>query len=106
MKKLYILGGTGTIGHQTIEVIKNHSNHFKVIGLSLGRSKKAQHGEIIQTLKPEIVCLREKDFKLESKFPQIKFVYQDEGLVELVKYPKVGVVNGISGSAADPTTKR
>lgn len=100
MKNVYILGATGSIGLQTIDVILKHTDKFKVVGISLGFSNKDKHYEIIDSLKPEIVCLREKDLKYEKDFPRVKFVSGDEGLISLVNYPKKGiVVNGISGSA-------
>lgn len=100
MKNVYILGSTGTIGLKTIEAILKYPKKFNVVGLSLGRTKKDQHYKIIEKLKPEIVCLRDKDLKYEKDFPKIKFVSGDKGLISLVKYPKKGiVVNGISGSA-------
>ena len=33
-KKIVILGSTGSIGQQTLEVIKQHLNKFEVVGLS------------------------------------------------------------------------
>lgn len=100
MKNVYILGATGTIGLQTIDVILKHPKEFKVIGVSLGRSNKDKHYQIITQLNPEIVCLRDEDLSYKKEFPKTKFVYGDFGLIELVRYPKKGiVVNGISGSA-------
>lgn len=107
MKNVYILGATGTIGLQSIEVILKHPNKFNVVGISLGRTNKDKHYQIIKDLGPEIVCLREKDLKYQKDFPNIKFVYGDVGLIKLVQYNKKGIViNGISGSAGlTPTIK-
>lgn len=100
MKNVYILGATGTIGLQTIDVILKHQDKFNVVGLTLGRTKKDKHYEIIKKLNPEIVCLRDKDLNYEKDFPNILFVFGDAGLIEVATYPKKGiVVNGISGSA-------
>lgn len=100
MKNVYILGATGTIGTQTIEVILKRPTDFKVVGLSLGYTKSKEHQNIISSLNPEIVCLRKENKDLEKHFSNVKFVYGDKGLIELVKYPKKGIViTGISGSA-------
>ncbi len=100
MRNVYILGATGTIGLQSIDVILKHSDKFKVVGLSLGRTNKDKHYDIINKLNPEIVCLRDKDLSYEKDFKDVKFVYGDEGLIKLANYNKQGIViNGISGSA-------
>ena len=100
MKGVYIVGASGSIGTQTLDVIREYKNEFKIVGLSLGRDLiKAK--EIIEEFKPEIICLREKkDIKL-SYNPII--VYGDEGLLELASYKKyeeevfVNALVGISG---------
>lgn len=100
MLDLYILGATGSIGTQTLDIIANYQKDFRVVGLSLGRDLKRSQ-EIIDKYKPEIVCLRhEKDIE------QIKFsgriVFGDEGLLEIARYqspnPMV-LVNALVGSA-------
>ena len=100
MKGVYIVGASGSIGTQALDVIREYQNEFKVIGLSLGRDLiKAK--QIVEEFKPEIICLREKvDFKL-SYNPII--VYGDEGLLKIASYRKlqnevfVNALVGISG---------
>jgi 1-deoxy-D-xylulose-5-phosphate reductoisomerase len=56
---------------------------------------------ILNEFKPEIACLRFNDQiqAYEKEFPVIKFVSGDQGLIQLVKYPKKGlVINALSGS--------
>ena len=60
MKGVYIVGASGSIGTQTLDVIREYSNEFKVIGLSLGHDlEKARI--IVEEFKPEIICLRKKE---------------------------------------------
>lgn len=100
MKGVYIVGASGSIGTQTIDIIREYSNEFKIIGLSVGHDLvKAKR--IIEEFKPEIICLREKeDIKL-SYNPII--VYGDEGLLKIASYRKlekeifVNALVGISG---------
>lgn len=40
MKKIAILGSTGYIGQQTLEVIRAYPNEFKVVGLSANKNKQ------------------------------------------------------------------
>lgn len=101
MRNIYILGAQGSIGRQTLDVIRTYKDSFKVIGLSLGKHK-ADHKEIIETFHPKIVVLREKaDIETYQKgYPHIQFLYGDDGLIELVKHDENGiVVNALMGSA-------
>ena len=100
MKYVYILGSLGSIGMQTLEVIRENKDEFKVIGLSLGRNLELAK-EICEEFKPEIISLRDKkEFKL-SYNPII--TYGDEGLLEVAKYHKydnevlVNALVGMSG---------
>ena len=100
MKGVYIVGASGSIGTQTLDVIREYHNEFKVVGLSLGRDLiKAK--QIIEEFKPEIICLREKK-ELDLSYKPI-IVYGDEGLLTVASYHKfdkevfVNALVGISG---------
>ena len=101
MKNIYLLGATGSIGKQTLDVIKQNEKTFKVIGVSLGRYDK-DNDHVLSAFPVEIACLRhpEKLGLYEKKYPHIRFVSGDEGLIEVAKYPKPGLlVNALAGSA-------
>lgn len=100
MKNIYILGGTGSIGTQTLDIIRRQPDTFKLVGISLGRSDK-KNDQILSEFNVEIACLR-SDAKLhlyQKKYHQTKFVVGDAGLIEIAKYPKPGIlVNALAGS--------
>ncbi len=101
MKNIYLLGATGSIGKQTIDVIKAHDKQYKLIGVSLGRNDK-DNDQILSDFPIEIACLRsDEKLKLyQTKYPKVTFVVGAEGLIKVAKYPKPGlVVNALSGSA-------
>lgn len=101
-KNIYILGTTGTIGLQALDVIRFHKEKFSVVGLSLGKTKEHEHISIIREFSPKVVHLREGlDIgKYQSLFKDTIFYYGDKGLIEFVKYPVKGyLLNGISGSS-------
>ncbi len=102
MRYVYIAGACGSIGTQTLDVIRENQNEFKVVGLTLGRNLELGK-KLCEEFKPEIISLRERvDFKL-SYNPII--CYGDEGLIEVAKYHKyedelfVNALVGISGLA-------
>ena len=82
MRYLYIVGASGSIGRQTLDIVRSNPNEFKVIGLSLGRDLKLAK-ELIEEFKPEIVCFRENKCDLSY---EPKIVYGDEGLLEVSSY--------------------
>ena len=38
MKELIILGATGSIGSQTLDIVRNYPSDYKVIAMSLGKN--------------------------------------------------------------------
>ncbi len=99
VKNIYILGAGGSIGLQTLELLDNNPD-FNVVGLSLSSEDDINH-TILSHFKPEICSLRTKEqLKTYPKmYPDIKFVYGDEGLIEVATYPKSGLlINALSGS--------
>ncbi len=100
MKNLYIVGALGSIGMQTLDIVRNNPNEFKVIGLSLGRNLELAK-KIVEEFKPEIISFREEN---DLKFSYNPIIYYgDNGLIEVSKYSKydnevfVNALVGISG---------
>ncbi|MFH1375352.1 MAG: 1-deoxy-D-xylulose-5-phosphate reductoisomerase [Patescibacteria group bacterium] len=55
MKKIIILGSTGSIGQQTLEVVRKYSRKFKIVGLSGGRNIALLRRQI-REFKPKFVA--------------------------------------------------
>ena len=99
MVDLYILGASGSIGTQTIDIISNYPKLFRVVGMSVGHDLvKAE--ELVKKVNPEIVCLRYLDTKINTN---AKLVYGDDGLLEIARYKssqnKAILVNALVGSS-------
>ncbi|MFH1752489.1 MAG: 1-deoxy-D-xylulose-5-phosphate reductoisomerase [archaeon] len=60
MKRLSILGSTGSIGTQTLDVIKQHSGKFEVQALSAGRNLDLIVKQV-QEFKPKLVSIVSQD---------------------------------------------
>ena len=101
MKNLYILGACGSIGLQTLDVVRDNPNDFKVIGISVGRNLELAY-KIIEEFKPEIVCFRDESHIKDTSY-NFKSCYGDEGLKEIAGYSKyeneilVNALVGVSG---------
>ena len=101
MKYISLLGATGSIGTQALEVIRNNPEQFKLTAISAGKNINLVR-EIIVEFKPEFVSVQEKaDFeKLKSEFPfDVKFAYGLNGLTESAVYDKADILlNAVIGS--------
>ncbi len=105
MIRLSILGATGSIGMQTLDLVRNDSN-LKLVAFSFGRNI-AQAIKIIDEFHPNIVSsLLENDQKiLQQRYPNIQFVYGKTGLIDVSTYEECdAVVNALVGSVGlEPT---
>lgn len=97
---LVILGASGSIGTQTIDVIKNNEKKWTLKGFSVG-NKTFYVDEILKEFKDVTsICLKNKKDYLnyKNKYPSIKFFYGDKGLIKLVKYNKnATILNALVG---------
>ncbi|MFF2440803.1 1-deoxy-D-xylulose-5-phosphate reductoisomerase [Priestia megaterium] len=100
MKKISLLGATGSIGTQTVDIVRAHQEHFELSAISVGRNINEAR-KIIQQCKPALVSVMKKEdcLSLQAEFPSIRFVYGEEGLVEVATHPSTEVlVNAVLGS--------
>ena len=90
MTSLTILGSTGSIGEQTLDVVRQHPKSFRVHALSSYR-KLNQLEKQIAEFSPSVVVTGEKA-PFSSDFPEVKFLVGEEGLVEIASSPEVDIV--------------
>lgn len=97
---LVILGASGSIGTQTIDVIKNNEKKWTLKGFSVGNNT-FYVDEILKEFKDVTsICLKNKKDYLnyKNKYPSIKFFYGDKGLIKLIKYNKnATILNALVG---------
>lgn len=60
MKRIAILGSTGSIGMQTLEVVRSHPEEFKVVGLAC-KTNSFKIKKQIKEFRPEVFSITEKD---------------------------------------------
>ena len=105
-KHISLLGATGSIGIQTLDIIKEHPEEFNLVAFSVGRNlDKAR--EILRDFKPSLVSVQEEaDSRvLQQEFPKIKFTYGSKGLVEVATHSDASVlVNAVLGSVGLEST--
>ena len=95
MKRLAILGSTGSIGQQTLEVVRSSGDRFQVIGLGAGRNLPLLERQI-EEFQPWLVSIAEVDLTQSLRRPEYELVSLDA----LASHPDVDlVVIAISGKA-------
>ena len=88
MERLVLLGASGSIGTQTLSILKNAQTDFELVGFSVG--KRTRNISYLLKKYPTIkgICMisKEKMNAYQKKFPNIKFFYGDQGLLDLIDY--------------------
>ena len=97
-KKITILGSTGSIGTQTLEVIAANPDRFCVTALTCGRNT-ALLAKQIAVFRPRLAVTerREDALALAAQFPQVTFLHGREGLIEAATADCDMVVNALMG---------
>ena len=97
MKRVLLLGASGSIGTQTIDVINNHSDELVLVGASVG--KKIDYlRELLSKYALKYAYSIDKQVDLEKQYPNTKFYYGEDGILNIVKEQEYDVlVNALVG---------
>ncbi len=100
VKSLAILGSTGSIGQQTLEVVRALSHRFQVVALAAGKNIELLTRQINE-FKPRFVCCQDKKISPHLANTEYKLL----SLEEMASHPQVDtVVMATSGkSGLSPT---
>ncbi len=106
MKKIVILGSTGSIGTQALEVVDKYPDEFQIVGLACNSNKLILSQ--IEKYSPEFVAISDlslaKDIK--NKYPSIKVLEGEEGVCQLAEVKVDLVINALVGiSGLKPTLR-
>ncbi len=98
MKKITILGSTGSIGTQSLEVIKNHPDRFAVEALTCGKNIE-RLAEQIQMFRPSFAVTEKAEdaARLAKIFPKTEFSWGEKGLIEAAGGGCDTVLNSLVG---------
>jgi len=105
VKALSLLGSTGSIGTQTLDIVAQYPDQFRIVGMAAGRNITLFAAQIRQ-FKPQIVALQDETLLEDLKAaiadvqPQPIILAGQAGIVEVAKYGDAEVVvTGIVGCA-------
>ncbi|MFQ5989308.1 MAG: 1-deoxy-D-xylulose-5-phosphate reductoisomerase [Candidatus Methylomirabilales bacterium] len=90
MKYLSILGSTGSIGMQALEVVRSHPDAFQVVALAAGRRLDLLAEQVCE-FQPQLVSVGRPEGAQELqdrlRGVPVKICFGDEGLAEVAAYP-------------------
>ncbi len=106
MKRIAILGSTGSIGRSTLSVVESYPERFQIVGLAAGRNVEAAF-EQARCWKPLLVSISSEDDAVllrsqlkASGMAGIEVVHGPAGLIRAATHPEVDfVVSAIVGVA-------
>ena len=111
VKKISLLGSTGSIGTQTLDIAEEHPDKFEIVALSAGKNLDVL-AEQIKKFKPKMVSisdgadvakLREMIADMDGRAPEL--LYGEDGMIEVARHEDVdSTVTGIVGCAGLPPT--
>ncbi|MBU0980147.1 MAG: 1-deoxy-D-xylulose-5-phosphate reductoisomerase [Nanoarchaeota archaeon] len=101
MKRLVILGSTGSIGQQALDIVRSHPSEFKVVGLSCHSNVKLLK-EQMNEFKPEMISVYDKE--------KAEMVSAESGMAGLKRIASLDgadtVLNSLVGSiGVEPTVE-
>lgn len=104
-KNVVLLGSTGSIGRNSLAVLRENRERFRLIGLAAGGNTQLLEKQIREFDPPAVsVKSRTHADELRERFPQKKIFSGEEGLLEIVSLPQadcvIAAINGTDGLAA------
>lgn len=107
MKNISLLGSTGSIGTQTLDIVDQHRDKFQIIALSAGSNIELLKQQI-DKYAPRLVSVATKEHaeQLSSYVSSsVQVVYGEQGLIEVAAVSEADiVVTAIMGSRGLPAT--
>lgn len=103
MKNIVILGSTGSIGTNTLDIVAKFPDQFRVVGLTAG-TKEEKLEEQLRTFKPQVVALSDKAaadrLRARTKDTGITILSGLEGVTEVARLSQAElVISAIVGGA-------
>lgn len=102
-KGIAILGATGSVGTQALDVIRAFPDKFEAVVLTCGSNAELLIKQALEFKPKSVVVTDPTQYKVVKEalaFQDTLVLYGEEGLIEVVQYAEIGIVlNAIVGSA-------
>ena len=98
MRKVTILGSTGSIGTQALSVIRENRDRFRIEALACGKNRELLSAQIREFGPKLAVTAEEEDARILSKeFPHITVLWGEEGLIAAAEDDSDILLNSLMG---------
>ncbi len=109
MKRLVLLGASGSIGVQTIDIIQQHPDLFELVSFGVGKNieKAKEYLDLFPSIETISVQLEQDAIALQKEYPNKMILFGEKGMEEIVSKDNYDVlVNALVGFAGFlPTLK-
>ncbi|RMH03783.1 MAG: 1-deoxy-D-xylulose-5-phosphate reductoisomerase [Aquificota bacterium] len=98
MKRLSVLGSTGSVGSQTLQIVKAYREDFELVGIVAKRSSDKLLKQAKELNPKYVVSFEEPTKDWLRELPKgTEYMFGEEGLLEVIKASDM-VMNSISGT--------
>ena len=84
MKRLMLMGASGSVGSQVVDVIKQHLDQLELVGVSVGKNINYLK-ELLNTFNIKYAYTIDRNEDLINRYPNVTFFYGDDGLEKMAK---------------------
>ena len=108
MKRIVILGSTGSIGSSTLDVVSRFPDRFQIVGLAAGSNDQILEDQI-RTFQPKVVALSCPDAakRLRARVgnAEVEVLDGEPGLCDVARFPQCDLVISaiVGGAGLKPT---
>jgi 1-deoxy-D-xylulose-5-phosphate reductoisomerase len=108
VKRIVILGSTGSIGSSTLDVVSKFPDRFQIVGLAAGSNDQILEDQI-RTFQPKVVALSCPDAakRLRARVGnvQVEVLDGEPGICEVARFPQCDLVISaiVGGAGLKPT---
>jgi len=98
-KKLVILGSTGSIGTQTLDIVREHPQQFKIVGLTAYNNVEKLINKL-RNSSQKAVCLIDESKASQLKAPSTTAIFTgEEGLKTIATLDSDLLINALVGTS-------
>jgi len=106
-RSVVVLGSTGSIGTQALDVVRRNPDRFRVVGLAAGGRDPALLAAQVAEFRPEVVAVgrAEAVAALRAALDRpVPLLAGPDGVEEIARHPCDVVLNGLDGALGLPAT--
>jgi 1-deoxy-D-xylulose-5-phosphate reductoisomerase len=106
-RSVVLLGSTGSIGTQALDVVRRNPDRFRVVGLAAGGRDPAALAAQVAEFRPEVVAVGRPEAVgplRDAVRADVRVLEGPEGVEEIASHPCDVVLNGLDGALGLPAT--